>query len=99
MTQLLWSQRAIHLIALCSLAFVQADLMPYAVVETLLTSSGGSDKGAKTWEEQKHERRKRISSGGNTRGKGPAWVLETKKSGKTRISRNKNIKETLMEGL
>ena len=42
--QLLWSQRAIHLIALCSLAFGQADLIAYAVVETLLTSSLGSDK-------------------------------------------------------
>jgi len=79
--------------------FCEADLIAYAVVETLLTSSGGADKGAETWEEQKHERRKRISSRRNSRGKSPAWVLETKKSGRTRISRNKNIKETLMEGL
>ena len=72
--QLLWSQRAIHLIALCSLAFGQADLIAYAVVETLLTSSVGSDKagsrnlgGTKAWDEEfqkgKHEKQK--SSMGN----------------------------------
>lgn len=83
--QLLWSQRAIHLIALCSLAFVQADLIAYAVVETLLPFSGGGDKtGSRNLRGTKA--RDEEFQVGETR--------KAKIQREIRISRNKNIKET-----
>lgn len=53
---------------MCSLASVQADLIAYAGVETLLASAAGGER-AGTWKAQKRGRRKKNAKRRNAGGK------------------------------